>query len=113
MPGMRHAPHNREPVKVAVCETWEEFEAAGPGAVFISPEVVPFIAEKGVTLLHNKCPGCGDYGGMATFPDGKPKPASPSWKMTGWPDAITLDPSVNCTGCCGWHGWLKQGTFAL
>lgn len=64
------------------------------------------------------CPGCGHVSSMRV---GNPKPAdSPSWLITGllMPDGetmqdTTLHPSVNCIGCCGWHGWLKQGVFAL
>lgn len=100
-------------MKAVVCTTYEEYEAAGPGAIFVSPDVIPFIPEKGITLIHNKCPGCGRSCGMATFPEGKPKPESPSWKMTGWPNAITLEPSVHCKGCCGWHGYLKNGEWVL
>lgn len=65
----------------------------------------------GERYLVLACPGCGKVAGMAV---GDPKPsASPSWLITGPPAAPTLHPSVNCVGCCGWHGWLKNGVFAL
>lgn len=55
------------------------------------------------------CPGCGHVGCMRV---GNPKPgASPSWAMTGDPAAPTFSPSINCVGCCGWHGFLKNGVF--
>lgn len=55
------------------------------------------------------CPGCGQCSAMRV---GNPKPTeSPSWKMTGELDNLTLEPSINCTGCCGWHGFLRNGVF--
>lgn len=57
------------------------------------------------------CPGCGRVSGMRV---GSPKPAdSPSWELFGTPEEPTLNPSVNCVGCCGWHGWLKSGVFVV
>jgi len=55
------------------------------------------------------CPGCGHVSGMRVGPS-KPD-ESPSWQLTGPPDAPTLTPSVNCVGCCKWHGFLKAGVF--
>ena len=55
------------------------------------------------------CPGCGHVSGMRV---GNPKPPhSPSWEMSGEMPTITLSPSINCVGCCGWHGWLRNGVF--
>ncbi len=55
------------------------------------------------------CPGCGHVSGMRV---GSVKPAqSPSWEMHGGSPLLTLSPSINCTGCCGWHGYLKAGVF--
>lgn len=59
------------------------------------------------------CPGCGHVSGMLV---GNPKPkAKPSWHLVcGSPQELTtatLSPSINCVGCCGWHGWLKNGVF--
>lgn len=52
------------------------------------------------------CPGCGRISAMRV---GNPKPQkSPSWKLK---DGKTLTPSINCTGCCGWHGYLTNGVF--
>lgn len=53
------------------------------------------------------CPGCGKVSAMRV---GNPKPAeSPSWLVTGEGEKLTLDPSVNCRGCCGWHGFIRDG----
>lgn len=74
-------------------------ERAEPGAYEIYQPTVWLVA----------CPGCGDVSAMTV---GYPKPADrPSWELTGTDDAPTLTPSVNCTGCCGWHGYLTAGVF--
>lgn len=58
------------------------------------------------------CPGCGQWGGVQAFP--------PPKKPDGWEivsgslddaSTLTLSPSIHCVGCCGWHGYLKNGTF--
>jgi Family of unknown function (DUF6527) len=59
------------------------------------------------------CPGCGDFSAIRV---GFPKPSeSPSWQMdSGDLDDVThlyLSPSINCIGCCGWHGYLRDGVF--
>lgn len=52
------------------------------------------------------CPGCGYVSGMRC---GNPKPEkSPSWEIV---NATTLKPSINCVGCCAWHGYLTDGVF--
>ena len=46
------------------------------------------------------CPGCGWTAAMRV---GDPKPSdSPSWAFFTQDGALTLHPSVNCEGCCGW-----------
>lgn len=70
------------------------------------------VGEKG-TLMLLACPGCGRVSGMTV---GDPKPDNgngATWLLTGPPASPTLHPSVNCVGCCGWHGWLKGGVFAV
>lgn len=69
-------------------------------------------------LMHGDCfvfacPGCGRFGSIRI---GRPKPAeSPSWEIVAGeasnPESLTLKPSINCVGCCGWHGYLTLGTF--
>ncbi len=59
------------------------------------------------------CPGCGQFGSVRAA---SIKPAEgPSWKIeTGSlddPTTLTLSPSINCVGCCGWHGYLRNGVF--
>lgn len=63
--------------------------------------------------LSFACPGCGAWGGISC---GHPKPAeSPSWDIVSGapedPATLTLSPSIDCRGCCGWHGHLKAGVF--
>lgn len=66
--------------------------------------------------IHNDfmlaCPGCGRVSVMRV---GTPKPQEkPSWEVQGDindPTTMTLHPSINCVGCCGWHGYLRNGVF--
>lgn len=61
------------------------------------------------TILIFNCPGCGRFG---SIPVGRTKPPiGPSWEMSGEGLALTLKPSINCVGCCGWHGFLTDGVF--
>lgn len=59
------------------------------------------------------CPGCGWVSAMRA---GDIKPAhTPSWRVAFGslyqPTGMSLRPSINCVGCCGWHGWLTRGVF--
>lgn len=66
---------------------------------------------RGFCRLTYGCPRTGKPCGgiMIGHPD-KPE-RSPSWKWDGNVEAPTLEPSINCTGGCGWHGYLQQGEF--
>jgi hypothetical protein len=79
----------------------------------------PAYAQPAASLSNAKghllfaCPGCGRFGGISC---GNPKPTqSPSWNIEqGTLDdvtSLTLSPSINCVGCCGWHGYLRNGVF--
>lgn len=57
------------------------------------------------------CPGCGRNGAIrCTAPKTKT-----SWEIVSGtlvdPSSLTLSPSINCIGCCGWHGYLRGGVF--
>lgn len=59
------------------------------------------------------CPGCGRFGSIVVS---SPKnPISPSWDLVSGnlddPKSLTIAPSINCVGCCGWHGYLRNGVF--
>jgi hypothetical protein len=63
--------------------------------------------------MVNACPGCGRVQAMHI---GHPKPSdSPSWDITigsvNDVTTMTLSPSINCIGCCKWHGHLRNGIF--
>ena len=73
-------------------------EYAQPGD--ISPE------QPAPGYLMLACPGCGRVSGMRVGDSAGL--GSPSWLFTAGP---TLHPSINCVGCCGWHGWLTNGVF--
>ena len=58
------------------------------------------------------CPGCGQWGGVQAFaPPKRPE----GWEIVSGtlddPAALTLSPSIHCVGCCGWHGYLRNGVF--
>lgn len=84
---------------VLTTDTWEPGE---PGAVRLL----------NAETLVMACPGCGRVSAMSV---GNPKPAKgPSWLLAGdatKPETVTLSPSINCVGCCGWHGWLRAGIY--
>lgn len=57
------------------------------------------------------CPGCGNYGGVAIGDKNNP---ARNWKVTGGSTddvtGLSLSPSI-LIGCCGWHGYLRNGVF--
>lgn len=88
-------------------EAWPEGGHAEPGAVYIDRD------ETYKDHLLFACPGCGRMGSIRAT---HPKDANgPSWDITAGkladPETLTLHPSINCVGCCGWHGWLRGGVF--
>lgn len=93
----------RTNVKMVLLDSWpEDDENIEPG----------FCISKYDNHLSFACPGCGRFGSILY---GDPKPViSQSWKIeSGSIEALnlTLSPSINCVGCCGWHGFLKNGIF--
>lgn len=86
---------------------WPDDGYTAPGEVFIDTE------EAYKDHLLFACPGCGRMGSIRAT---HPKDANgPSWDIvTGSlkePEGLTLHPSINCIGCCGWHGHLRNGVF--
>lgn len=68
--------------------------------------------DDGSFFLIHACPGCGR---VAALPCNQPPGCSPNWDAAGDPSdpaTLTLTPSINCVGCCGWHGYLRDGVFA-
>jgi hypothetical protein len=65
-------------------------------------------------LLQFACPGCGRFGAIPCTPPPKQKE---SWMIKEGslddPTTLSLHPSIHCVGCCGWHGWLKDGVFGF
>ena len=94
-----------DPKRSGVRAVLREFRLdADPGDCIYHPE------ESRLTFA---CPGCAQWGGVRC---GHPKPAEkPSWDIVSGrpeePDTLTLAPSIHCQGCCGWHGYLKDGVF--
>jgi hypothetical protein len=62
-------------------------------------------------VMEFNCPHTGKYcGSIRVGYPAKPE-QSPSWKWDGNFEKPTLHPSINCRSGCGWHGWLKAGSF--
>lgn len=87
-------------------EAWPEDGYTEPGQVFIDT------AGTYANTLLFACPGCGRMGGITV---GTEKPDPPGWKVVKGdklePETLTLSPSINCVGCCKWHGHLTAGVF--
>lgn len=100
-------------MQAVICKDHDEFESAGAGAVFLWRYAQKCDEGHSGGHIMLKCPGCGREGGMHARNSGVPHPTDrQSWEISGLPDAITLKPSINCVGCCGWHGWLTNGQYA-
>jgi len=101
--------NKRSGVKAWRLTDWPDDGYSEPGGIMPSSD--GHGAYGGSLLLA--CPGCGQVSSMRVA---DPKPAqSPSWAITAGsinePETLTLTPSINCVGCCGWHGWLTGGVF--
>lgn len=88
-------------------DAWPEDGYTNPGAVYVDMD------ETYKDRLIFACPGCGRMGSIrATHPKDV---NGPSWDIVSGrliePATLTLHPSINCVGCCGWHGWLRDGVF--
>lgn len=79
-----------------------------PGAIEIRyyPEAAGDEAGK-IAGLASNCPGCGKPGWV---PLKQKKQSEYDWQLVQL-EPLTIHPSVNCVGCCGWHGWLKNGEW--
>lgn len=61
------------------------------------------------------CPcGCFCVHRLLIVGPGDPEPpedCGPRWRWDGSPSCPTLTPSVNMDRACGWHGFLRAGTW--
>jgi hypothetical protein len=46
--------------------------------------------------------------GLKRDPQGQ-NGGKPQWDWDGNKENPTFSPSINCSGHCGWHGYIKQG----
>jgi hypothetical protein len=87
-------------------DAWPDSGYTTPGAVFIDTE------QTYKDQLLFACPGCGRMGAIGAKAG---KKAKDYWKIESGeltePEKLTLSPSINCVGCCGWHGHLRAGVF--
>ena len=99
-------------MKAVVCQTHDELESAGPGAILGWRYAEKKASSGHAGHIMQNCAGCGQAAGMMLYDEGTPKPPSPSWSVSGWPDSITLKPSIHHdTPACGWHGYLTNGEY--
>lgn len=89
-------------MKAIVYKTWEEFEAAGPGAIGFEF----LIGEKNKRGINFKCPCCGEIAYLPTsgHPDEKRM-----WTFDE--ETLTVTPSILWTSGCKWHGYLTNGEW--
>ena len=97
----------RRQVPATVIDHYPDFEEWVPGVCYV-PSDSSFAG-----LLNFCCPGCGQFG---SIPCSSPKSTDrPSWEIKSGtladPRTLTLAPSIHCVGCCGWHGYLRDGVF--
>lgn len=98
---------SRDPKRTGLKATPVVFELNSDGLFPDQAEPGSFEIRNGFVMLA--CPGCGRVSGMTA---GYPKPdRRPSWEISGDPATPTFSPSINCVGCCGWHGFLRNGVF--
>jgi hypothetical protein len=71
---------------------------------------ISFIGEKPSGIGYS-CAGCGKESFLPIFRDGEKKPDPQAWRWNGSKDRPTLRPSL-LSRCCGWHGYLTDGTFS-
>lgn len=88
------------PVTFPPCYYSDKNRLCGPPGAYLSRD------DTGPNNWVLCCPGCGEAGG--------PREGA-KWQCTQGSFAdvttLTLSPSILCGGCCGWHGYLKAGTF--
>lgn len=86
---------------------WTEPPMDAPNGRWFGPKGA-FIQQEGISGSSWSlcCPGCGELGGPSK---------GASWQIIagsfGDVAKLTLQPSVHCRGCCGWHGYLTDGEF--
>lgn len=89
-------------MKAVVCKSFSELESAGPGAVYLLDE----------KCLAFNCPRCGvEHSVPVDATDG-----ANNWKMVGFPESITLTPSIQIISHgrktdCHWHGFLRNSEW--
>ena len=74
------------------------------------PGLVSILECDGVTGLGINCPGCGKESYLH-LTDENGRGLEPCWHWDGDPKKPTLKPSVHSVGCCGWHGYLRNGIW--
>ena len=98
---------NRDSCPVVFCETPEEFDRVGPGAMMADKELLA--GEPGVNYLYLRLPDGSDAGALGVSRD-PAECGNRVWRLVGdprEPETVTLQPSIHLVG--SWHGFLRNG----
>lgn len=100
---------NREPVKAV---TTQVFGADGRAPNGVDGFPLGTSQRVSPDRLMFTCPGCGQWGGVRAT---EPPKRQNAWVIVAGnlddASTLTLQPSIHCVGCCGWHGYLTDGVF--
>lgn len=100
-------------MNATIHETHDEFDAADPGAILLWRYASKKKEGGNNGHIMLKCPGCGQASGMHVRDPGTPHPTNgASWEIIINNGLVTLSPSINCVGCCGWHGYLRDNVYS-
>lgn len=90
--------------------------SGGPG--IFNADMTPATPRKGIGIIFDcPCGKCDEYhrlflaftnpldGSVAVRDKGEP-----TWERSGTTfEMLTISPSINRVGGCGWHGWIRNG----
>lgn len=89
-------------VNATILDLYEKIERNEvPGSIYYS--------RKGELIIgaYMTCPGCGELSHISFSAEF----GRVHWLFSPPENEPTLSPSVNCVGCCGWHGFLVRGVW--
>ena len=101
-------------MKAKVCLSFDEVFHGEPGSIHLANDnTLVFRCPRAAECKRTFGDGETECRGICQIPVNRKDAAGRGWDMTGWPDSVTLSPSVfNCQGQkCQWHGWLRNGEW--
>jgi len=82
-----------------------ELSEAGDFCYYETSGVMPARDDQ-IAGMIIRCPGCNVESAVSFHPEDRVH-----WEWDGDREKPTLSPSLNSVGCCGWHGWLREGQW--